>query len=129
MLTRLATFPGLAASVGPFSQAVVAGGFVFTTGQIPLITGTEDRPVDFGGKVRQVLANLETVLVGAGSGLEHVVSATVYLADLGQEDEYNRIYAEVFGEHLPARTSICVGIWDFSFEIQCIAVLKEAGNR
>ncbi len=61
-MKRLATFPGMAASVGPFSQAVVAGGFVFTTGQIPLISGTDDRPADFDGTVRQVLSNLETVL-------------------------------------------------------------------
>lgn len=124
MLTRLATFPGMAASVGPFSQAVVAGGFVFTTGQIPLISGTDHRPADFEGKVRQVLANLQTVLEGAGSGLDHVVNATVYLADRSQEAEYRRIYADVFGSHAPALTSICVGIWDFAFEIQCIAVLN-----
>lgn len=128
MLTRLATFPGMAASVGPFSQAVLAGGFVFTTGQIPLITGTEDRPADFQGKVRQVLTNLQTVLEGAGSGLDHVVNATVYISDQSQTQEYRRIYAEVFGSRAPALTSICVGIWDFSFEIQCIAVITEGSS-
>ena len=128
MLTRLATFPGMAASVGPFSQAVVAGGFVFTTGQIPLIAGTDDRPADFEGKVRQVLANLQTVLEGAGSSLDHVVNATVYISDQSQDEEYRRIYADVFGSHAPALTSICVGIWDFEFEIQCIAVVKEGSS-
>ena len=128
MLTRLATFPGMAASVGPFSQAVVAGGFVFTTGQIPMVAGTDDRPADFGGKVRQVLTNLQTVLEGAGSSLDHAVNVTVYLSDRSQDEEYRRIYADAFGSRAPALTSICVGIWDFSFEIQCIAVLKEGSN-
>lgn len=128
MLTRLATFPGMAASVGPFSQAVVAGGFVFTTGQIPLIAGTDDRPADFEGKVRQVLTNLQTVLEGAGSSLDRVVNATVYLSDQSQDEEYRRIYADFFGSRAPALTSICVGIWDFSFEIQCIAVLREGSS-
>jgi 2-iminobutanoate/2-iminopropanoate deaminase len=128
MLKRLATFPGMAASVGPFSQAVVAGGFVFTTGQIPLIAGTDDRPADFDGKVRQVLANLQTVLEGAGSSLDHVVNATVYISEQSQDEEYRRIYSDVFGSRAPALTSICVGIWDFSFEIQCIAVVREGSS-
>jgi 2-iminobutanoate/2-iminopropanoate deaminase len=125
MIRRFATFQGMAPSVGPFSQAVVANGFVFTTGQIPLISGTAERPADFAGSVRQVLANLDTVLRGAGSGPEHVVSVTTYLTDPDQLEEYDAIFAEVFGAHPPARTSVCVGIWDFTFEIQCVAVLKE----
>ncbi|MET1156008.1 Rid family hydrolase [Arthrobacter sp.] len=114
--------------MGPFSQAVIARGFVFTTGQIPLIAGTDDRPADYEGKVRQVLTNLRTVLEGAGSSLDHVVNATVYISDQNHDEEYRRIYAEVFGSRAPALTSICVGIWDFSFEIQCIAVMKEGGS-
>ncbi|MFF2243247.1 RidA family protein [Arthrobacter sp. NPDC058130] len=125
-MKRLASFPGMAPAVGPFSQAVVAGGFVFTTGQIPLISGTDDRPDDFAGSVRQVLSNLETVLLGAGSSLAHVVNVTTYLSGPDQFEEYDSIFAEVFGAaHLPARTSVCVGIWDFTFEIQCIAVLRD----
>jgi len=127
-MKRLATFAGMAPAVGPFSQAVVAGGFVFTTGQIPLLSGTDDRPDDFAGCVRQVLSNLETVLLGAGSSLAHVVNVTTYLSDPDQFEEYDRIYAEAFGAELPARTSVCVGIWDFTFEIQCIAVLKDEGG-
>lgn len=121
-IQRYATFPGLADSVGPFSQAVRSNGFIFTTGQIPLISSLDDRPQDFAGSVRQVLLNLKTVLDGAGSSLEAVVNVTTYLTSLDQRDVYERIYAEVFGEHLPATTSVCVGIWDFTFEIQCIAV-------
>lgn len=127
-MKRLASFAGLAPSVGPFSQAVVAGGFVFTTGQIPLISGTDDRPADFSGSVRQVLRNLELVLTGAGSSLAHVVTVTTYLSNADQFEEYDSIFAEVFGAELPARTSVCVGIWDFTFEIQCIAVLKDEGG-
>ncbi|SEE36213.1 Enamine deaminase RidA, house cleaning of reactive enamine intermediates, YjgF/YER057c/UK114 family [Arthrobacter alpinus] len=121
-IKRFATFPGLADSVGPFSQAVLSNGFIFTTGQIPLIGSVDERPHDFAGSVRQVLLNLNTVLEGAGSNLESVVNVTTYLTSLDQRDVYERIYAEVFGEQLPATTSVCVGIWDFTFEIQCIAV-------
>lgn len=122
---RFATFPGLADSVGPFSQAVQANGFVFTTGQIPLIASLDDRPADFAGKVRQVLLNLKTVLEGAGSSLKSVVNLTTYLTSLDQRQDYERIYAEVFGTSIPATTTLCVGIWDFAFEIQCIAVVEE----
>lgn len=121
-MERFATFTGLADSVGPFSQAVRANGFIFTTGQIPLISSLTDRPQDFAGSVRQVLANLKTVLEGAGSNLESVVNVTTYLTSLDHRKEYERIYTEVFRGHLPATTSVCVGIWDFTFEIQCIAV-------
>ncbi|WP_211320718.1 RidA family protein [Arthrobacter livingstonensis] len=127
-IKRFATFPGLADSVGPFSQAVQANGLIFTTGQIPLITSVDHRPQDFAGSVRQVLLNVKTVLEGAGSSLDSVVNVTTYLTSLDQREEYERIYAEVFGSNLPATTSVCVGIWDFTFEIQCIAVAEGAGE-
>ncbi|MCQ9164523.1 RidA family protein [Arthrobacter sp. STN4] len=127
-IQRFATFPGLADSVGPFSQAVQANRLIFTTGQIPLITSVDHRPRDFAGSVRQVLTNVKTVLEGAGSSLDSVVNVTTYLTSPDQREEYERIYAEVFGPHLPATTSVCVGIWDFTFEIQCIAVAEGSGE-
>lgn len=120
---RIAEIPGGAAAVGPFSQAVVANGFVFTAGQIPAITGLDDQPESFTDQVRQTIRNLESVLKAAGSGLEHVVKVNTYLTDPGQLEEYNRVYSEFFDAAKPARTSVCVSLWGVSLEIECVAVV------
>ena len=120
---RIAEIPGGAAAVGPFSQAVVANGFVFTAGQIPAISGLDDQPESFTEQVRQTIRNLEAVLKAAGSGLEHVVKVNTYLTDPGQLEEYNRVYVEFFGAAKPARTSVCVSLWGVALEIECVAVL------
>lgn len=125
MIRRISTAPGMASALGPYSQAVVANGFVFTSGQVPARTSMADQPEDFGGKVRQCLANLAAVLVEAGSGLQHVVKVNTFLTDPGQLTEYNIVYAEVFGAHLPARTTVGVSIGDIALEIECVAVLAE----
>lgn len=120
---RIAEIPGGAAAVGPFSQAVVANGFVFTAGQIPAISALDDQPESFTDQVRQTIRNLESVLKAAGSGLEHVVKVNTYLTDPGQLEEYNRVYTEFFGAAKPARTSVCVSLWGVSLEIECVAVV------
>jgi 2-iminobutanoate/2-iminopropanoate deaminase len=120
---RIAQIPGGASAVGPFSQAVVANGFVFTAGQIPAISGLDDQPGSFADQVRQTMRNLESVLEAAGSGLEHVVKVNTYLTDPGQLEEYNRVYVEFFGAAKPARTSVCVSLWGVALEIECVAVL------
>ncbi len=122
-MRRIAEIPGGAAAVGPFSQAVVANGFVFTAGQIPAISGLDDQPESFTEQVRQTIRNLEAVLKAAGSGLEHVVKVNTYLTDPGQLEEYNRVYVEFFGAAKPARTSVCVSLWGVALEIECVAVL------
>jgi len=127
-IRRITEIPGGATAVGPFSQAVVANGFVFTAGQIPAITGLDDQPESFGEQVRQTLGNLKAVLEAAGSGLEHVVKVNTYLTDPGQLEEYNGVYTEFFGDAKPARTSVCVSLWGVSLEIECVAVLAGAGQ-
>lgn len=120
---RIAEIPGGASAVGPFSQAVVANGFVFTAGQIPAVSGLDDQPESFADQVRQTIRNLESVLIAAGSGLEHVVKVNTYLTDPGQLEEYNRVYVEFFGAAKPARTSVCVSLWGVALEIECVAVV------
>jgi 2-iminobutanoate/2-iminopropanoate deaminase len=122
-IVRLAEIPGQAPAVGPFSPAVVANGFVFTSGQIPAITGLDDQPGSFEGQVRQTILNLKAVLEAAGSGLEYVVKVNTYLTDPDQLEAYNRVYAEYFGQAKPARTSVCVSLWGVSLEIECVAVV------
>lgn len=125
-IRRIAEIPGGAAAVGPFSQAVVANGFVFTAGQIPATTGLDDQPESFADQVRQTIRNLESVLKAAGSSLEQVVKVNTYLTDLGQLEEYNRVYTEFFDGAKPARTSVCVSLWGVSLEIECVALVAEA---
>ena len=127
MIRRISSVPGMAPNLGPFSQAVVANGFVYTTGQVPSRSSWNDQPPDFGGKVRQVLANLEMVLRAAGSDMEHIVKVNTFPTDASQLEEYNRVYVEVLGDHLPARTTCVVGMGDIALEIECVAVVKEAG--
>lgn len=94
-------------AVGPYSQAIVAGGFVWCSGQIPLDPATGQLVQgEIEDETRQVLANLRAVLHAAGSSLERVVRATVYLADLSDFERVNAVYAESFGEQPPARVCI-----------------------
>ena len=95
-MKRLASFAGMAPAVGPFSQAVVAGGFVFTTGQIPLISGTDDQ----AGRLRRIVSGRSSATwrpycSEPARSLEHVVNITTYLSDPDQFEEYDRIFAEV----------------------------------
>ncbi|WP_185751226.1 RidA family protein [Arthrobacter sp. 31Y] len=124
-IERLAGIPGQAPAVGPFSPAVIANGFVFTSGQIPAITGLDDQPDTFEGQVRQTIQNLAGVLEAAGSSLDHVVKVNTYLTSQDQLEEYNRVYVEYFGTAKPARTTVCVSLWGVSLEIECVAVLAQ----
>lgn len=94
-------------AVGPYSQAIVAGGFVWCSGQIPLDPATGQLVQgEIEDETRQVLTNLRAVLDAAGSGMDRVVRATVYLADLSDFERVNAVYAESFGEQPPARVCI-----------------------
>jgi 2-iminobutanoate/2-iminopropanoate deaminase len=123
---RIAEIPGGAAAVGPFSQALVANGLVFTAGQIPAISGLDDQPAAFEDQVRQSIRNLQLVLEAAGSDLEHVVKVNAYLTDPDRLEDYNRVYTECFGTAKPARTTVCVSLWGVALELDCVAVVAGA---
>ena len=98
------------APVGPYSQAIVAGGFVFASGQIPLDPTTGKL---VGGEIEaqteRVLENLRAVLEAAGSSLDQVVRASVYLVDLAAFPRVNAVYARYFvGDPKPARSTVQV---------------------
>jgi 2-iminobutanoate/2-iminopropanoate deaminase len=97
------------AAIGPYSQAIVAGGMVYTAGQIALVPATMQLlEGDITAQTTQVFANLKAVLQGAGSGLDKVVKATVYLADMADFPAMNEVYAREFGDHRPARSTVAV---------------------
>ena len=98
------------AAIGPYSQAVVAGEWVFASGQLPLDPSTGE--VVEGGVAEQtdrVMNNLAAVLGEAAGSLNHVVKTTVYLADMATFGEMNEVYARHFGDHRPARATVEAG--------------------
>lgn len=112
-------------AVGPYSQAIVANGFVFASGQIPIDPQNGsilDGPV--AEQTRQVLKNLQEVLKCAGSDLSKVVKTTVFLKDMNDFQEMNEIYAEFFPGTKPARACVQVGRLpkDVSVEIDAVAL-------
>lgn len=115
------------AAVGPYSQGIVAGGFVFTAGQIPLDPGTMKLVQgDFKHQVHQVLHNLNAVLSNAGTDLGRVVKCTVFLTDLKQFPLVNEVFQECFNkDDPPARSVVQVSALplDAVIEIECVAAL------
>ncbi|MBE0595304.1 MAG: RidA family protein [Gemmatimonadales bacterium] len=94
-------------AIGPYSQAVIAGDFVFTAGQIALDPASgQIGAADVVGQTEQVLHNLAAVLEAAGSGMSKVVKTTVYLADMAEFAAMNEVYAKHFGDHKPARSTV-----------------------
>lgn len=96
-------------AIGPYSQAVSADGWLYTSGQVALDeTGGNLVPGGFEVQARQVLANLRHVLASAGCTFADVVRATVYVTDLADFPKLNALYAEAMGEHRPARSTVQV---------------------
>lgn len=96
-------------AIGPYSQAIKVGNFVYSAGQIPIDPKTGDF-VDGGiaAQTRQVLENLQAVLAAAGSSFDQVVKATVFLKNIGDFAVMNEVYAEYLGGAKPARSTVAV---------------------
>jgi 2-iminobutanoate/2-iminopropanoate deaminase len=96
-------------AIGPYSQALVANGLVFASGQIPLDPATGQMVGgDIAAQTRRVLDNLRAVLAAAGSGLDRALKVTIFLTDLGHFSTVNQIYEEAFAGHKPARSTVQV---------------------
>lgn len=97
------------AAIGPYSQAIVANAMVYCSGQIPINPASGNiESEDIAAQTTQVLSNLRAVLTAAGSGLDKVVKTTIFLTDLNDFQIVNSIYAEAFGTHKPARSTVQV---------------------
>lgn len=96
-------------AIGPYSQAIVADGWLYTSGQIGLDPATGAMVEGgFEAEARRVLENLRAVLAAAGCGFRDVVRATVYVTNLGDFPVLNALYAEAMGDHRPARSTVQV---------------------
>jgi 2-iminobutanoate/2-iminopropanoate deaminase len=115
--------PGNAAPGGHYSHAVVAGGFVFVAGQLPIAAdGTRLVQAGFAEQVQQVLANVDAALVAAGSSRERLVQVRVYVTDIDRWPEFNTLYAAWLGEHRPARAVVPVPTLHFGLQVEVEAV-------
>lgn len=95
-------------AIGPYSQAVKVNGMVYTSGQIALTPEGEMLQNDVVVQTKQVLKNLTAVLEAAGSGLDRVVKTTIFLDSMDDFATVNEIYAQAFGDHKPARSTVAV---------------------
>lgn len=113
------------AAIGPYSQAIKAGSFLYTSGQIPLTPEGEMLTGDVVKETHQVFANLKAILEEAGLSFQHVVKTTVFVADIQNFNVINEIYGRYFGEHRPARSLVEVSQLPkgASLEIELVAFI------
>ncbi|HUE97143.1 MAG TPA: RidA family protein [Longimicrobiaceae bacterium] len=119
------------AAIGPYSQAVVYGGLVYTAGQIALDPDTGELAAgDVAAQTERVLRNLQAVLEAAGSTLAGVLKTTVFLRDMDDFGAMNEVYGRFFDEHRPARSTVEAARLprDCAVEIECVAALGQAQN-
>jgi 2-iminobutanoate/2-iminopropanoate deaminase len=119
-------------AIGPYSHAIRTGNLLFCSGQTPLDPSTmRIESLDVGTQTLRAIQNLESVLTAAGLSLFHVVKTNVYLSDMSLFPEMNAAYAQSFGEHRPARTTVGVkGLpHEALVEIDCIAEFTNTGEK
>lgn len=120
-------------AAGHYSPAIVHGGLVFVSGQLPIEPESgrrlTDEPIE--AQVVQVLHNLAAILRANGSGLDQVLKVTVYVADIALWERVNAVYAEFFGAHRPARAVVPTGPLHFGFlvELDAIASAQQPTNE
>ena len=109
--------------VGPYSQAVRAGNFLFISGQIPIDPSTGKLiEGSFEDKVKRVLDNIKAIVEAAGGTLDDIVKVTVYIRDINKFSEFNKIYAEYFRSRPPARVVIEVSNLPLNAELEVEAI-------
>lgn len=125
---RVITTESAPRAIGPYSQAIVANGMIFTAGQIPLDPATM-KVVDGGitAQAEQVMLNLGAVLAAAGSGFDRVVKTTCFLTDLADFPIFNEIYGRSFGAAPPARSTVQVAALPLGVlvEVECVALVAD----
>lgn len=122
---RIISTTAAPAAIGPYSQATVAGGFLFTAGQIPLDPVTGDLVAgDIVPQTEQVLRNLAAVLKEAGCSWRDVVKTTVFLTDMADFPRFNEVYAATLGDARPARSTVQVSALPRGVNVEVELVAK-----
>jgi len=113
-------------AIGPYSQAILAGQFIFISGQIPISASSEPVKGDIKLQTRQVLENIRAILQAEGLSLENVVKTTVFLKSIEDFAAMNEVYAEYFKDKPPARSTVQAARLprDVDIEIEAIAVVR-----
>ncbi len=113
------------AAIGPYSQAVVAGGMLYVSGQIPLDPASGEI-VEGGvaGQTKQVLENLKAVVEAGGGSMSKIVKVTIYITDMGQFSVVNEIYGSYFVEPFPARACVQVSALPKGVEVEMDAIVQ-----
>jgi reactive intermediate/imine deaminase len=117
------------AARGHYSQAIVHAGLVYVAGQLPVVPDQPERRLaDFEAQARQVIGNVFAIVEAAGSSRERILRSTVYIADLAHWPAFNAIYAEMLGEHRPARTVVPVAGLHYGYlvEMDAIAAVRDS---
>ena len=118
------------AAIGPYSHAVDLDGMVFCSGQLPLDPETMKLvDGDVADQTRQIFSNMEAVLTASDSSMGQVVKTTIFLTDMADFPIVNGLYAEAFGDHKPARSTVQVAGLPLGamIEIECVAVSRAKG--
>lgn len=128
-LTRV-TASNLPSPVGPYSPGIVMGNLVFVSGQSGREPGTGNIAPDVEAQTEQVLENIAAILEASGSSLAHVIRCGVFLVDMGEFQKMNAVYARVFGDHRPARTTVEVsGLPGPGLRVEIDAIAVVPANR
>ncbi|HEY0562226.1 MAG TPA: RidA family protein [Methylophilus sp.] len=119
--------PNAPAAIGPYSQGIVVGQQLYTSGQIPLRADGSLVEGDIAVQTQQVLANLSAIIEAAGADLSKVIKTTVFLKNLEDFTAMNAVYAQAFGTHTPARSTVQVAKLprDVLVEIEAIVLLAK----
>ncbi|MFW6115425.1 MAG: RidA family protein [Chloroflexota bacterium] len=113
------------AAVGPYSQGVRLGDFIFTAGQLGIVPGTKEfAGPDIESQTRQALENLQAVVEASGSCLKHVVKCTVFLLDIEEFSRMNQVYAQFFEEAPPARSAVQVAALPLGGRVEIEAIAE-----
>lgn len=126
-MKQIISTPKAPAAIGPYSQAVVVGDLIFTSGMIPIIPETKELETgDVKAQARQAIKNLVTLLEESGSGAENVIKTTVFIKNMEDFASINEVYSEFFTDNYPARSCVEVARLpkDVLVEIEAVALKK-----
>ena len=126
---RAVVTAGAPKAIGPYNQGIVVGGLVYTAGQTPLDPATGEMvPGGIAEQTARALENIRAILEAGGSGMQQVVKTTVFLTDMADFSEMNATYAQAYGEHRPARSTVAVKALPRGARVEIEAIAEVSGG-